>query len=151
MQFFKVKKWLKEQRKPHQLTDQRFSVRSSSSFSPCKQTFNCIWIRAKEPLGVSREANPQARLWFIEGSDGLFARGSRGVIGPGGWDVPPAAPARLQALPSRYRQDQTTKPPIWLCFFSLFSKHSLPPTISHSSQKAPPTAHLDGVCPSSLR
>lgn len=34
MQFFKVKKWLKEQQKPHQLTNQRFTVNSSSSSSP---------------------------------------------------------------------------------------------------------------------
>lgn len=37
MQFFKVKKWLKEQQKPHQLTNQRFTVNSSSSSSPPKK------------------------------------------------------------------------------------------------------------------
>lgn len=80
MQFFKVKKWLKEQRKPHQLTDQRFSVRFSSSFSPRNENSNLHLELAENPSGLTR----LAVLSFLEGSSDIFgrpvARSSWGVV-----------------------------------------------------------------------
>lgn len=94
MQFFKVKKWLKEQRKPHQLTDQRFSVRFSSSFSPRNENSNLHLELAENPSGLTR----LAVFSFLEGSSDILGRPdlSPGARGGGGGRLLPVGGAFLQ-------------------------------------------------------